>query len=82
MLFERYEFPFEVVYPRTLDAGDLNSRFDVLLFPDVASDGPAQPAPETVPEKYRPLLGHQDRRDRGAAAQEIRPGRRLDRHCR
>jgi len=57
-LFERYEFPFEVAYPRTLDAGNLNSRFDVLLFPDVGSDGPAQPAPETVPEKYRPLLGH------------------------
>jgi hypothetical protein len=31
-LFEQYEFPFEVVYPQTLDAGDLKSKFDVLVF--------------------------------------------------
>src|SRR5206468_36048 len=31
-LFEQYEFPFEVVYPRTLDAGGLNAKFDVLVF--------------------------------------------------
>src|SRR5207253_11255411 len=35
-LFEQYEFPFQVVYPPTLDAGDLKSRFDVLVFPDGA----------------------------------------------
>ena len=35
-LFEWYEFPFEVVYPQTLDAGNVNSRFDVLVFPDDA----------------------------------------------
>ncbi len=28
-LFEQYEFPFQVVYPSTLDAGDLRSKFDV-----------------------------------------------------
>ena len=32
-LLEQYEFPFEVVYPPALDAGDLASRFDVLIFP-------------------------------------------------
>ena len=31
-LFEQFEFPFEVVYPQALDAGDLKSRFDVLVF--------------------------------------------------
>ena len=56
-LFEQYEFPFEVVYPKALDAGDLNSRFDVLVFPGVGSDG-AQPAPDTIPEKYHSWLGH------------------------
>jgi hypothetical protein len=57
-LFEQYEFPFEVVYPRMLDAGDLKDRFDVLVFPGVAPPDAAQPAPDTIPEKYRPWLGH------------------------
>jgi hypothetical protein len=35
-LFEQYEFPFEVVYPQTLDAGNLNAKFDVLVFVDGA----------------------------------------------
>jgi hypothetical protein len=33
-LFEQYEFPFEVVFPETLDAGNLNAKFDVLVFVD------------------------------------------------
>jgi hypothetical protein len=32
LLFENFEFPFEVVYPPMLDAGDLRSRYDVLVF--------------------------------------------------
>jgi len=35
-LFEQYEFPFEVVYPPALDAGDLKSKFDVLVMTDGA----------------------------------------------
>ncbi len=35
-IFEQYEFPFEMVYPKTLDAGDLKSKFDVLVFTDGA----------------------------------------------
>ncbi|MGH7567817.1 MAG: M14 family metallopeptidase [Gemmatimonadales bacterium] len=35
-LLERFEFPFEVVYAPTLDAGKLAARFDVLVFPDGA----------------------------------------------
>lgn len=31
-LLERFEFPFTVIYPQTLDAGDLASKFDVLIF--------------------------------------------------
>jgi hypothetical protein len=57
-LFEQYEFPFEVVYPQTLDAGGLKDRFDVLVFPGMGPADAAQPAPETIPEKYRPWLGH------------------------
>ena len=36
-LLEQYEFPFEVVFPPTLDAGILNARFDVLIFADERS---------------------------------------------
>ncbi|HEY9515851.1 MAG TPA: M14 metallopeptidase family protein, partial [Gemmatimonadaceae bacterium] len=35
-LLEQYEFPYQVVYPRELDSGDLRGKFDVLLFVDGA----------------------------------------------
>jgi hypothetical protein len=67
-LFEQYEFPFEVVYPQTLDAGDLRARFDVLVFSDGAFHrGPGErgaestagaPKPEAIPAEFRPWLGH------------------------
>ncbi|SPF47920.1 Peptidase M14, carboxypeptidase A [Candidatus Sulfopaludibacter sp. SbA4] len=31
-LFEQYEMPFQMVYPPAIDAGDLKSKFDVLVF--------------------------------------------------
>ena len=68
-LFEQYEFPFDVIYPQTLDAGDLKSRFDVLVFTDGAFRMGAggrfgglfnmrQPNPADIPEQYRAWLGH------------------------
>jgi hypothetical protein len=33
-LLEQFEFPFIVVYPQQLDAGNLNATFDDLIFPD------------------------------------------------
>jgi hypothetical protein len=69
-LFEQYEFPFEVVYPPTLDAGDLKSRFDVLVFTDgairlgrgVSGRGGGggmfgAPDPASIPEEYRGRMG-------------------------
>jgi hypothetical protein len=38
-LFEQFEFPFEVVYPQALDAGDLRARFDVIVLPSGAVPG-------------------------------------------
>jgi len=35
-LLERYEFPFDVVYPPLLDAGNLGSRYDVVILPSEA----------------------------------------------
>jgi hypothetical protein len=32
-LLEQFAFPFEVVFPPTLDAGNLISKYDVLIFP-------------------------------------------------
>jgi hypothetical protein len=32
-LLEKFEFPFEVVYPQILDAGGLKNSFDVIIFP-------------------------------------------------
>jgi hypothetical protein len=32
LLFENFEFPFEVVYPPMLDAGGLREKYDVLVF--------------------------------------------------
>jgi Zinc carboxypeptidase len=40
-LLEQFEFPFEVVYPKALDAGNLSARFDVIIFP--SGVGPAGP---------------------------------------
>ena len=35
-LFEQFEFPYEIVYPRTLDAGNLARRYDVIVLPSGA----------------------------------------------
>ncbi|HEV2666347.1 MAG TPA: M14 metallopeptidase family protein, partial [Blastocatellia bacterium] len=31
-MLEQFEFPFTVIYPQTLDAGDLINKFDVIVF--------------------------------------------------
>jgi hypothetical protein len=68
-LLEKFEFPFKVVYPATLDAGNLNKKYDVLIFVRGAiplSDRPdetrrwnssPQPKPESIPPEFRKRLG-------------------------
>jgi hypothetical protein len=68
-LFEQYDFPFERVWPTTLDAGDLRAKFDVLVFADGAirrggntgrgggRGGFGAADPESVPAEYRPSIG-------------------------
>jgi hypothetical protein len=41
-VLERFGFPFTVVYPPELDAGNLNARFDVLIFPNGAIPAPGR----------------------------------------
>jgi hypothetical protein len=62
-LLERYEFPFELVYPRTLDEPGLSTRFDVVILPSDAvpaadgrrADGPF--VPDDAPEEFRLRAG-------------------------
>jgi hypothetical protein len=62
-ILEQYQFPFEKVFPATLDAGNLNAKYDVMVFveggiPAVdAGAGAPQPAPADIPAQYRPMLG-------------------------
>ena len=62
-ILEQYQFSFEKVFPPMLDAGNLNAKYDVLVFveggiPAVgATGGGNQPAAADIPEQYRSLLG-------------------------
>jgi hypothetical protein len=70
-LFEQFEFDYELVYPQTLDAGNLNSKYDVLVFVTGAIPEPptgeedefarfrrgGAPDPASIPEEYRGWLG-------------------------
>ncbi|MGE0132056.1 MAG: M14 metallopeptidase family protein [Blastocatellales bacterium] len=72
-LLEQFEFPFTVVYPQTLDAGDLINKFDVIVFVTGAIPArdarggrggageapfPRAPRTEGVPEEFRGWLGN------------------------
>lgn len=64
-IFEQFEFPYQIVYPPTLDEGNLRDRFDVLVFVDGSVPDPGSrrrrrrppPDPESIPEEYRDRLG-------------------------
>jgi hypothetical protein len=70
-LMEQYEFPFERVFPAALDAGNLNGKYDVLIFVDGAIPirdnagragrgegfGGGQPEAQSIPAEFREHLG-------------------------
>ena len=63
-LLEQFEFPFEIIYPGTLDAGNLANRFDVIVLQNnVYGDDwrffrfNEPPDPKKIPEKYHSMLG-------------------------
>lgn len=70
-LLEQFEFPFEVVYPKTLNEGDLNKNYDLLIFVDGAippvkavntlqmqsSERTSNVKPESIPAEFRNWLG-------------------------
>jgi hypothetical protein len=65
-IMEQFEYPFDVVYPQQFSAGDLKSKYDVIVFVDgaiPARDGGAEspwdrtPDEAEVPAEFRPMLG-------------------------
>lgn len=64
-MLEQFEYPFQIIYPQRLDAGDLAKDFDVLVFSSdiIPNDLSAsaqrreEPAPESIPAEYRSWLG-------------------------
>jgi hypothetical protein len=67
-IVEQFEFPYTLVYAPELDAGNLNAKYDALIFVDGAIPGGegryggggfgrGLPRSEDVPEKYRKMLG-------------------------
>ncbi len=65
-ILEQFQFPFEQTFAPMLDAGDLNAKYDVLIFVEGGipgargaggGQGTAQPAAADIPTEYRPMLG-------------------------
>ncbi|HZG42910.1 MAG TPA: M14 metallopeptidase family protein [Longimicrobium sp.] len=65
-ILEQFQFPHQVVFPPELDAGNLNAKYDVLVFVDGAipereprGGGMAgMPSPDAVPAEFRGQLGN------------------------
>ena len=66
-LLEQFEFPYELVYPRSLDAGNLASRYDVIILPSGAvparegqtgrGGGGGEMDSLSIPAEFRDRLG-------------------------
>lgn len=62
-LMEQFHFPFSVIYPQEIDKGNLNAKYDVILFINAympsgnRSYTPRQPKPEDIPAEFRSWLG-------------------------
>jgi hypothetical protein len=62
-ILEQFEFPYEVVYPTQLDAGNLISKYDVIILPDGVNflrpggRAPQRINPDDVPAEYRDRVG-------------------------
>jgi hypothetical protein len=64
-LFERFEFPFDIIYPQGLNAGNLAAQYDVIILPDGSVPDPrvspgqaqANSRTEEIPAEFRPRMG-------------------------
>lgn len=64
-MMEQFHFEYQLVFPEEIDAGNLNDKYDVLLFisSGIPADGSrgysrSQPKPEEMDEKYHHMLGN------------------------
>lgn len=64
-MMEQFHFPYELVFAKEIDGGDLNQKFDVLVFigpgiPPAGSEGGntrSQPKAEEIDTQYHHMLG-------------------------
>ncbi|WP_395626878.1 M14 metallopeptidase family protein [Daejeonella sp.] len=65
-LMEQYHFNAKIIYPQDIDAGNLNSKYDAIIFvsgaiPPVStrstSNRSNEPKPESIPAEFRAQLG-------------------------
>jgi hypothetical protein len=65
-IMEQFHYPYQIVYPQEIDNGNLNAKYDVILFisggiPPVvnkaARNMSRQPKAEDIPEEFRSRLG-------------------------
>ncbi|HYN80377.1 MAG TPA: M14 family metallopeptidase [Gemmatimonadaceae bacterium] len=62
-VLEKFAFPYEVVFPPTIDAGNLNAKYDVLILMDSASvpgpprDRNKEREPSSAPAEWRARQG-------------------------
>ena len=62
-LLEQHEFPFEVVFPKALDAGNLSSKYDVIIFPSgvgpsaTEGRGGGAGSASRIPAEFEPMVG-------------------------
>jgi hypothetical protein len=62
-LLEQFEFPYTLVYPQDIDAGNLKSKFDALIIPSgivgqsSRGGGRGEGARPSVPAAYQHMLG-------------------------
>jgi hypothetical protein len=83
-VLEQFEFPYEVIYPKAVDAGNLSSRFDVLIFPSdvgpvVGAGGRGggggraggAGANANIPSEFQPMVGSYTADQSGAALKKF-----------
>ena len=69
LILEKFNYAFDVIYPKDIDTGNLRSKYDVIVFvggaiPAVSSNANAntdlrfnEPNPDSIPAEYRNRLG-------------------------
>jgi hypothetical protein len=62
-ILDQFEFPYDVIYPAQLDAGNLINKYDVIILPDGVNfmrpggRAPQRINPDDIPAEYRDRLG-------------------------